>query len=237
MSRLLVLGSLALASGLVLGCEAIIGGKDDGPSGLDTTPAGSAMPVDHPALEAPIISAGARRLSVEQLRRSLPVVMGNDAQGNPITWKVANGKNGLDDNADTLGEADYINTTEDNLEPAPLYLKFVDDAARDVCTRALAADAGRSDPASRVILRHVEETDTVQSAASKIDQNLRYLKLRFHGVKIADTDTTTIAPLRTLFDQAVTKAAAGGTPSADDVSTGWHLICVALLTAPEFHIY
>jgi hypothetical protein len=237
MSRLLPI-ALALASTIALGCEGFIGGGDDsaGPGGLDTTPSGNALPVDHPTLDAPITSAGARRISVEQLRRSLPVVLGNDAQGAPITWKVGS-KNGLDDNADTLGEADYVNTTEDNLEPAPLYLKFIDDAARDVCTRALAADATRTDPALRVILRHVDKTDTVQSAATQVDQNLRYLKLRFHGVKIADTDTTSLAPLRTLFDQAVTKAAAGEMPTASQVSSGWHLVCVALLTAPEFHIY
>ena len=75
-----------LALGLcVLGCEGFIGGGDEsgGPAGLDTAPAGTALPVDHPALDAPLMSAGTRRLSVEQLRRSLPVLMGNDASGNP----------------------------------------------------------------------------------------------------------------------------------------------------------
>lgn len=210
-----------LATALALaGCEGFIGGDDEGgPAGLDTTPAGTALPVDHPALDAPLVSAGTRRLTVEQLRRSLPVLMGNDANGQPITWKVGS-KNGLDDNADTLGEADYVNTTEDNLEPAPLYLKFIDDAARDVCKRALDADETRSDPKTRTLLRHVEADDTIASAPAKIDENLRYLKLRFHAKKIAGDDTTSIAPLRGLFEAG-----------------GWHLVCVALLTSPELHIH
>jgi hypothetical protein len=224
-------------STLALGCDGFIGGdRKDGPGGLDTNPAGTALPVDHPVLDAPLISAGARRLSIEQLRRSLPVLMGNDASGAPITWKVGS-KNGLDEHADTLGEADYVDTTEDNLEPAPLYIKFVDDAARDVCTRALDADETRSDASTRTLLRHVEPTDTVQSAGSKVDQNLRYLKLRFHGVKVADDDALRIAPLRKLLDDGVTAAAKGASPTASHVATGWHLVCVALITSPELHLY
>jgi hypothetical protein len=231
MSRLLPI-ALVLISTSGLGCKGyIFGNDDDHPVGVDTTPGGNTLPVDHPALDAPLMSAGARRVTVEQLRRSVPIVLGNDTAGNAITWKVGT-KNGFDENGDTLGEADYVNTTEDNLEPAPLYVKFVDDAARDVCTRALAADAARTDASTRVILRHVEKTDTVQSAAAKVDENLRYLKLRFHAAKDAN-----ITPLRTLFDTAVTKAANGATPTAAHVSTGWHVVCVALLTAPEFHIY
>ncbi len=219
--------TLLAAALLCAGCEGFIGGGEQGgPAGLDTTPAGTALPVDHPTLDAPLISAGTRRLTVEQLRRSLPVLMGNDENGEPITWKVGS-KNGLDDNADTLGEADYLNTTEDNVEPAPLYLKFIDDAARDVCKRALDADETRSDPKTRALLRHAELTDTIESAPAEIDRNLRYLKLRFHATKIADDDVTRIAPLRTLFAKG----------SAEDVKSGWHLVCVALLESPELHLY
>lgn len=227
-----LIGAILFCSALALGCEGLIGGGDQpGSSGVETTPGGDVLPVDHPVLDPPIVSAAARRISIEHLRRSLPVVLGNDKNGEPITWKVGSQK-GLDVNGDTLGEADYLNTTEDNMEPAPLYLKFMDDVARDVCTKALDADAERTDAASRVILRHVEPTDSVQSKPAAIDQNLRYLKLRFHGDVKAE-----IAPLRTLFDQAVTQAAAGDTPTASHVKTGWHVVCVALVTAPEFHIY
>jgi hypothetical protein len=210
--------SLALACLTALGCEGFIGGDSPGgPAGLDTNPAGNALPVDHPALDPPITSAGARRITIEQLRRTLPIVLGNDLQGQPVTWKVGS-KNGLEAHADTLGEADYLDSTEDNLEPSPLYLKLIDDAARDVCTRALTADAARSDPATRSLLRHPDD----------IDRNLRYLVLRFHGVRIDDADSAALAPLRKLFDQAT---------AAAEAKQGWHVVCVALLTAPEFHLY
>jgi hypothetical protein len=208
----------ALVCVAALGCEGFIGGDSaGGPAGLDTEPAGNALPVDHPALDAPLTSAGARRLSIEQLRRTLPVVLGNDLQGQPITWKIGS-KQGLDEHADTLGEADYVDSTEDNLEPSPLYLKLVDDAARDVCTRALAADAARTDPTTRSVLRHPDD----------VDRNFRYLRLRFHGVRVDETDAAAIAPLRKLFEQAT---------AAADTNQGWHVVCVALLTAPEFHLY
>lgn len=66
----------------------------------------------------------------------------------------------------------------------------------------------------------------------------RYLKLRFHGVKVAADDVQTLAPLRTLFDTVVTKAqGTSAQPTAAHVQTGWHAVCVALVTDPEFHIY
>ena len=209
---------LVALGALLCACEGFIGGSDDEPQGtpVDVNPVGTANPVDHPPLDAPIVSSGARRLTVEQLRRSIPVAMGSTAAGEPITWQVGS-KKGLDDNADTLGEADYISTTEDNMEPSPLYLKFMDDAARDVCKRALDADEAQTDAEKRTITRHADP-----------NANLRYLKLRFHGIKVADDDSTSIAELRKLYDGAVATA---------DEREGWHVVCVSLLTAPEFHIY
>jgi hypothetical protein len=219
-------------------CQGFISGEGDDPKGkpVDQAPNTDVNPTDHPPLDAPITSAGNRRLSVEQLRRSLPVVFGNDESGSPITWKIGS-KNGLDDNSDTLGEADYINTTEDNLEPSPLYLKFVDDAARDVCNRRLTADLAEADGDKRVLYAKVQTTDTSASAGSAVDANLRHLALRFWGVKLADSDTTSTAGLHQLFDKAVESAAAGKTPTEAHVKEGWRAVCVALVTAPEFHIY
>jgi hypothetical protein len=155
---------------------------------------------------------------------------------NDITWLLY-AKPALDRLSDVLGEADYANRTDDNLEPSPLYVKFMDAAARDVCNRALTADALRTDPTTRVLTRHVEKTDSVQTNAAGIDANLRYLKLRLHGVKAQEGDDTLIAPLRTLFTDTVTAAASGGTVDEYDVKEGWRVVCVALVTAPEFHLY
>lgn len=206
---------------------------------LDVDPGGDAVPADHPPIDPskrPVESATTRRLSVAQLRGSFPVAMGKDELDNDITW-ILYSKPALDRLSDVLGEADYANRTDDNLEPSPLYVKFMDAAARDVCNRTLAADALRTDATTRVLTRYVEKIDTVATNPTGVDANLRYLKLRFHGVKVQEGDDTLIAPLRTLFTEAVTAAAAGGTVYESDVKEGWRVVCVALLTAPEFHLY
>jgi hypothetical protein len=233
----------AIATAALLGTLAC-SSNDPAPAGsggsLQASPEGPVSPVDHPPIDpgkGPITSAEPRRLTVDQLRRSFPIALGKDQNGEDITWKVAGNKKGLDQNADTLGEADYIITTEEILEPSPLYLKFADDAARSICDQALASDLTKATPADRTILRRVEKADTVQTNPAGVDDNLRYLALRMHGVKVADDDAATVEPLRTLFTSTVDAFAAGGAPTEDHIKEGWRVVCVALLTAPEFHIY
>ncbi len=217
----------ALAAGLVLfACK---GAPADGT--VATTPQGPGLPVDHPPVDlASQLSTQTGRLTLPQLRASLPVLLGNDAAGKPISWTVGQAE-GLTAFASTLGEADWLVVTEDNVEPSPVYLKFLDDAARDVCNKALVADSGRAAAASRVLLRHVEKGDTVASNPTAVDRNLRYLKLRFHGVKVADADTASLDGYRALF----AKVSAAGTEAA--VREGWRAVCVALITSPELNFY
>ena len=223
--------TMTLFAGLMLGA------CSSKPAGLSTADQGPAMPIDHAGI-GPASSASARvqRMSVSQLRGALPVVLGNDLAGAPITWRI-NGKPGLDQMGESLGEADYIERTQDDLEPSPLYLKFVNDAARDACARAVVADYGRPTKSARSLLRQVELGDTVATAATAVDSNLRYLKLRFHGVKVDAADVSSIADLRTAFSAAVKASAGSSTPTEANVKEGWRTVCVALLTAPEFHLY
>lgn len=174
-------------------------------------------------------SADTQRLTVRQLAQSLPVVLGGN------TWMVGT-NNGFNTRAATLGEPDYIAVVDENLEASTLYQKFMGDMARDGCTRTANADAALAANA-RVLMRFVSLTDTATSNAAAVDTNLRYLKLRFHGVKVATTDTTSIAGLRTVFTDAVRGAAGTATPTAAHVREGWRAVCVALLTAPEYHLY
>jgi len=209
-----------------------------GPSLIDT-PGGDSPPTDHPPLDPtkkPVTSAATQRVSVAQLRGAFPVILGKDVNGEDITWMVG-GTPALDKMADVLGEADYAYVTQDNRDPSALYLKFMDDAARDVCDRALVADAARPKAADRVLLRFVEKADTVASNAAGVTENLAYLALRFHGIKVKAGDDTRIAPLRTLFTAAVTAAAASKPVTAAHITEGWRAVCVALVTAPEFHLY
>ncbi len=227
MRRALLLSALMSLS--LVACD-----EGQGTPDLDTTPRDTELPPGHPHVNDLISLATARgsgRLSVSQLRKSLPVVAGVDASGeNGITW----GR--LEANATALGEADFETITIENYDPSPLYAKFMDDAARDVCAQMLSAEAG--DAPAKTLYRFVEKTDTVESNPAGVDQNLRYLKLRFHGVRVADDDTESIAPLRMLFARAVEAAqGSNATASESHVREGWRLVCVAMMTSAEFHIY
>ncbi len=241
--------TVALCCAFVACTEELPPVTPSGPS-LEVQDEGPVMPLDHPPLDGVgggfatgggsatggggggvtgPTSADIQRLTVRQLAQSLPVVLGGN------TWMVG-GTPGFDARSATLGEADYIAVVDENLEASTLYQKFMGDAARDGCTRTSNADAALGQT-SRVLVRFAALTDTVTSNATGIDQNLRYLKLRFHGVKVNATDTTSIAGLRTVFTGAVRGAAGTGTPTAGHVKEGWRAVCVALLTAPEYHLY
>lgn len=224
----------------------------EGPSVTVGNP-GDVLPIDHPPVVATgggagggggdtgggaggggmgdgVVSAWSQRLTVRQLANSMPVALGGN------TWQVGSA-NGFDTRKATLGEPDYIAVVDENLEPSALYLKFMGDAARDGCTRTANADASLAQ-SQRTLTRFVGLGDTVASNASGVDENLRYLKLRFHGVKVQPGDDAPIAGLRALFDAAV-KGAQGSaaSPTQAHVKEGWRAVCVALLTAPEYHLY
>lgn len=198
---------------------------------------GANAPVDHPPIDAQRASASPRRLSTDQWRGSFATIFGTDEAGNPLAFHI-NAKNEALDNAGvarSLGEPDYLGTTDEALDPSLLYAKFADDAARDLCTQALTADAARADAQTRVIVRYAGPSDTVQSNGAAVDANLRYLKLRFHGVYLKSDDAASVATLRTLFDASVTASTGADLPAR--VVDGWKTVCVALTTAPEFHAY
>lgn len=198
------------------------GGAGGGASGGGASGGGGAV-MTGPA------SAGSQRLSVRQLANSMTVALGGS------TWLVGTA-NGFDSRARTLGEPDYLSVVDENLEPSALFLKFMDDAAKDACTRAANADQTKA-ANQRVLYRSVSLTDTVATNRAGVDQNLAYLKLRLHGIKVPTTDDATLAPLRKLFDDAVKGAAGAATPTAAHVKEGWRAVCVALLIAPEYHLY
>ena len=215
---------------------------------LDVHDEGPVMPLDHPpvgggagggvstgggaggggAITGPH-AADAQRLTVRQLAQSLPVVLGGN------TWMVGSAQ-GFDARSATLGEPDYLGTVDENLEASSLYQKFMGDMARDGCTRAVNADAALAANA-RVVMRMVSLTDTVATNAGAVNENLRYLKLRFHGVKVSAPETARLDALRAVFTEAVRGAAGTATPTAANVKEGWRAVCVALLTAPEYHLY
>ncbi len=157
----------------------------------------------------------ARRMSVDQLRRSIPVLFDG------ITWTV-NSRNGAQSGFDalsrTLGEADYIQATSHNEEPSPLFAKFMEDMAADVCNQAVRADLEAAPGDPRLII--MDDAD--------VDGTLRFLRLKLHGLYVPSDSTDGIDDLRALYDDVA---------STQEPPVAWFAVCIAMLTAPEFMAY
>jgi hypothetical protein len=120
------------------------------------------MPDGHPDVATLALrSRGPRRMSVEQLERSIERI-GELAVGTVVLQ---------DSLALALGRPDYLRVTEESLEPSPLFMKFMMDLAGVACTNLSDADPMR--PAEqRVLTRFADK-----------QENLRYLLLRFTGLE------------------------------------------------------
>jgi hypothetical protein len=178
---------------------------------------------EEPAPEvAPAPSDGrgktARRLTVDQLRRSIPQLFGD------LDWttRFRDGEADLFELLSrTLGEADYQQVTESNVEPNPLFAKFMADMAGQLCRKAGDADERTPNAADRRIVPYPAD----------VDRNLRWLRLKFHGIYVPEGGEATddgLRPLRTLYDEIEAEA---------DSKQAWLGVCIALVTAPEFMAY
>jgi hypothetical protein len=176
-------------------------------------------------------SRAVRRMRIDTLQAAMTKVAGDDVNGAPIEWKY-NGKNGFSDAAfgKALGRPDFQSSTEESGVSSALYLKFVGDAARDVCAQMAKNDQLRTDAGTRVLFPKAP----VETAASdeEITVNLRYLVLRFLGLRVA-ADDPMIPGLRAIYDAGVETAVPGAQilPAAE----GWRGVCVALFESPLFH--
>jgi hypothetical protein len=188
----------------------------------------------HGDVSEPVVAIAGRRghrLSVDQLRRIVPQLFG-------MQWEDANGRNLFDLNALSLGEADYINMTEDVREPGSLFAKTMDDMAGRICREVALRDAS-AEEANRQLIRYPDD----------VDQNLRWLKLKFHGIYVPEGCDDGIKPLRELYEQVNAACAASPSGNSGDgcprrwpqayrgLDAGWVATCVALITDPELMVY
>ncbi len=168
--------------------------------------------------EAPEKGKAARRLTVDQLRRSIPQLFGDQDWTIRLRGEEANLFDLL---SRTLGEADYVEVTESNVDPSPLFSKFMADMAAQLCHKAATADARTSNVAERRIVPFPEDPE----------RNLRWLRLKFHGIHVpegADPAIDGLGELRKLYADIDTEAGP---------SEAWLGVCIALVTAPEFMAY
>lgn len=179
----------------------------------------------------PPLGRSVRRMRIDTLQAAMSKVAGNDVNGLPIEWKVS-GKNGFSDAAfgKALGRPDFQASTDENNVSSALYLKFVGDAARDICYQMAKNDQKRADAATRALFPKA----AVDGAATEADKtaNAQYLILRFLGLRVAADDPMVPALL------AVQKAGQESAPEGAELSPaaeGWRGACVTLFESPLFH--
>jgi len=166
------------------------------------------VPNGHPDLGSlGILSRGPRRMSVDQLERSLEQI-GQLAPGAVVFPESL---------AVTLGKPDYLRRTEEALEPSPLFMKFMLDLGAIACGNLAGADPQR--PAEdRVLTRYDGD----------IDRNIDHVLLRFTGIEGAAAEP---------YHQRLKLTYERGARSPRGPIAGWEAVCIAVFTSPEFLLY
>ena len=166
-----------------------------------------------------------RRLTVEQLARSIPVITGG------LAWEEDFGEGPVDMLqllSGTLGAPDYLLVTEESLEPSLIIAKFMTDAAHRVCARWIERD--KTLPAAQRTL--IVHDDWASMDAEDVEASLAQLHVRFFSRPIGPDEVHVLAPWETLFFAAADAAPAG--VAADD---GWFAVCIGMMTSPETVLY
>jgi len=182
-----------------------------------------------------------RRLNIDQLSDAMIKASGG------IGWTELRGNATVDLLAElsrTLGKPDYIQITEEDLEPTILFQKFLGDAARSICSRMLERDLATieviqeyemrpfEDPPEglpeRTLMIHVTPDQSIDEDPEAFDANIRALLMRFHGRVIAEGDDVALANWRWLLKSA---------RHVSEPSQAWMATCVALYTHPDFYSF
>jgi len=167
-----------------------------------------------------------RRMDVDQLDESIFVATG-------LRWELS-GTNQFVRFRSTLGVPNYTTSTQEDVDISPLFLKFVDDAARSVCTRLLDQETAMG-AMSPVFLVHADAASRLPADQDEVNQNLAMLLARFHG-RVIELGSDQLTPWRGLWSSslALTRDAMTG---AEDGETAWRTVCVALIDHPDFYTY
>ena len=187
-------------------------------------------------LEPPVIETlnrPRRRMNLDQLNLAIREVTG----GQYWTEVVNNQERDLFVTlSDTLGKPDYIQSTTEDLTPSALFLKFLDDAARQVCDKRIsldlqAMDDPRAEPApdSVKLWGGLSLDASMRGDSEAIEAQIRALVLRFHSHQLPEGDSARLAYWRWLFETA---SLVDGQPLS-----GWRALCVALINHPDFYSY
>ena len=163
-----------------------------------------------------------RRMDLDQLKAAIAVVSAGRTWVDPN-----NGRDLFDDLAATLGKPDYAQTTTEDLSVSPLFMKFLGDAARQICDR-MAEEERTMDATERVLYPLVAADDSLLSNHDAVLQNLSQLLLLYHG-RALPADSAELNPWEWLFESA--------TFVTNDPVKGWRTVCVGLISHPDFYTY
>lgn len=173
-----------------------------------------------------------RRMDLDQLNASLKTV------SDGLEWTV-NGRNQFVELASTLGKPDYNTITSEDLDPSAMFLKFLNDASRDICFQMVERDLQRT-VSTRVLFKHATPEMTMANNANNVELNLVYLLKRFHGMSSVascdDCDEDTPNALGPELQQWVWLYQAAEHVSSSPVDA-WRTVCVALINHPDFYMY
>lgn len=165
------------------------------------------MPADHPNMgELSVLSRGPRRMSVDQIERSIEKI-GELPAGSVVLDRSL---------ALALGRPDYLQVTEESLEPSPLFMKFMMDLSGYICTALSDYDPMR--PKEQRILGRFDD----------LEENIRFMLFRFTGLE---------GPMADNYVERLKVVHAAGAAGARGVPGGSEAVCMALFTSPEFLIY
>lgn len=148
-----------------------------------------------------------KRMNIDQVAASIERVTGQSWQELDETGEQVQL---FDTLSGSLGKPDYLAATEEDLAPGLLFQKFLDDAARSTCITAAESER----PGSGEYLMLLETPE----------DNVRALILRFHGHEWPAADER-LDPWLDLYSVAETP------------ERGWALVCVGLITHPDFYTY
>lgn len=207
---------LALLAGCVGDTELVTAPVDLNPS------ADSELLPDMPAADEGIRAR--RRMDIDQLDASMQIV------SDGIGWVGLNNDgqeiNLFEELAATLGVANQVDRTREDLTASVVFEKFLGDASRSICSAMVGREM--QGPTQRVLMLHADEEDTWESNPQAVEQNMRYLLLRFHGTSYGAGDPQ-LDPWVWLFRSSM--------HDGTEPPLAWHTVCVALFTHPDFYSY
>jgi len=192
----------------------------DQPATLEQLPAGHPplAPMVDPDLQGGHVGRAPRRLTVDQLDRSITTAVGR-------RWT------GIDAVAATLGKPDYAMSVTEAIDPTLVFAKFLEDGAREVCVAQAQADIAATTAANRILANGLPDNinNLTTLTPAQIKANLTYLSLRFWGEPLQGAELDAWAAL---FTQLAARA-----QSINKRDQAFSATCIALITDPRFMSY